>query len=90
MNVQPLTQGRAPFGPRVDAVAVDLSQGGVRYVSDQPLLTSLALIELQSARSEQTVLLVAERIRCRRVGAMFEIALRFVEKLAAKVGNAGQ
>jgi len=81
VTVQPLTSQRAPHGPLLDAVTIDLSQGGVCIVSDHPLLTDLAIIEMQAAASAQTVRLLVRRIRCKRNGPMFEIALRFVEKL---------
>ena len=82
VTMQPLTSHRAPLGPLIDGVAVDLSQGGVCIVSDHPLLSDLALVEMQAASSDQTVKLMARRIRCRRKGPMFEIALRFLEKIA--------
>ncbi len=83
--VQPVDKCKMPLGPSIDAVALDISQGGVCFVSDHPLLASLAVVELLAAGSEEKITLLAERIRCRRVGAMFEIAVRFVEKLVSSV-----
>jgi hypothetical protein len=82
VSIQPLTASRQPEGLPIAAVSRDLSQGGLSFFSDHPLLADLAEIEIQAASSEQTMLLLAERVRCRRIGGMFEIAVRFVEKLA--------
>jgi hypothetical protein len=87
VTIQPLTSQRVPLGPLIDGVAVDLSQGGVCIVSDHPLLSDFALVEMQAASTDQTVRLLARRIRCRRKGPMFEIAMRFVEKIADDVDH---
>lgn len=81
VSVQPVSARREPLGAALDAVSIDLSQGGVCFVSDHPLLADLATVELLAAGSDQSIRVLAERIRCRRVGGMFEIAVRFVEKL---------
>lgn len=80
--VQPVNSAHRPQGDRLDAVSIDLSQGGVCFLCDHPLLTDLAIIELQAATSKQSFTLLAERVRCRRNGPMFEIAVKFVEKFA--------
>ena len=82
VSIQPLTANRKPVGQPLAAISRDLSQSGLCFLSDHPLLSDLAEVEIQAASSEQSVHLLAERIRCRRFGGMFEIAVRFVEKLA--------
>jgi hypothetical protein len=79
--IQPLSAARRPQGIPLSAVSVDLSRGGSCFLSDHPLLTDFALVEIQAAGSEQTISLLAERVRCRRTGGMFEIAVKFIEKI---------
>ena len=81
VTAQPVSGQREPLGDLLNAVTVDISRGGASFVSDHPLLSDLAILEIVAAESDQTIRLLAERIRCRRNGAMFEIAVRFVEKL---------
>ncbi|WP_254510683.1 PilZ domain-containing protein [Anatilimnocola floriformis] len=80
--VQPVNGQREAMGARLDAVSIDLSRGGLCLMSDHPLLSDLAIVDLLAADSDQIIRLLAERIRCRRKGSMFEIAVRFVEKLS--------
>ncbi len=83
--VQPLTVAREPVGPPIEGVSLDISQGGVRFVSDRPLLSDFAIVSIQPVANAKLLTMLTERIRCRRVGLNFEIAVRFVEKLEEKI-----
>ena len=82
VTVQPVSSQREPLGQRLEAVTLDLSRGGVCFISDHPLLSDLAVVEIAAAGTDRAVRLLAERVRCKRQGAMFEIAVQFVEKLS--------
>lgn len=82
ISFQPLTAARERDGQLLSAVSLDVSQGGACFISDHPLLTDLAIVDIQAATSEQSITVLAKRIRCRRVSSMFEIAVQFVERLA--------
>lgn len=82
LTALPVSSEREPLGERLDAVTIDISRGGALFVSDHPLLSDLTIVEVTAADSDQTIRLLAERIRCKRNGSMFEIGVRFVEKLS--------
>ncbi|WP_145095103.1 PilZ domain-containing protein [Anatilimnocola aggregata] len=80
--IQPVAGGHEAAGEPLHAVSLDLSQSGLRFCCDRPLLTDLAIVSIQAAEHELVVRLLAQRIRCRRNGPLFEIAVKFVEKLS--------
>jgi hypothetical protein len=81
IGVQAVDSRLAPVGDSFDAFTVDLSQSGARFFNSKPILSRHAVIDFVMADGQQ-VRLQSEIVRSRRVGAMFEIAVRFVRKLA--------
>lgn len=84
ISVQALDNELAPIGDKFDAFTVDLSQSGARFFNSKPILAHFAIISFVTADGE-AVKLHSEVIRSKRVGAMFEIAVRFVRKLSDAV-----
>ncbi|WP_425614783.1 PilZ domain-containing protein [Anatilimnocola sp. NA78] len=81
LEVQPLSADQGPLGDPLHAVSIDLSQSGLCFCCDRPLLTDLVMVRIQSAGQDHEVQLLARRIRCRRSGPLFEIAIQFLEKV---------
>jgi hypothetical protein len=84
LSLQPVDIHRQPVDEPFEAVSIDLSQSGICCIGDRPLLADFAIIRLQAAVAETDMFLVAQRVRCQRKGALFEIALQFVEKLPSR------
>jgi hypothetical protein len=81
LSLQPVDVHRQPVDEPFEAVSIDLSQSGICCIGDRPLLADFAIIRLQAAVADTEMCLVAQRVRCHRRGAMFEIAMKFIEKL---------
>lgn len=79
---QPVDARRNPIDEPILAVTLDLSQSGVSFFADRPLLSELALIEIQAAELNYQLAVLGKRIRCQRRGPYFEIAVQFTEKIA--------
>jgi len=82
LEVQPLNAERQPSGEPLHAVSLDLSQSGLCFCSDRPLLSDLVVVRIQAAEMKFEVQVLAQRIRCRRTGPLFEIAVQFLEKFS--------
>lgn len=80
VTVQPVTNNLEPTEEPIEAVSVDLSQGGLCFYSKRPLLSDLTIVRIGGAEGKQVELL-SRRVRCRRIGPQFEVAVSFVRKL---------
>lgn len=81
IGVQAIDCHLAPIGDSFDAFTLDLSQSGARFFNSKPILSRQAIVNFVTADGQE-VRLQSEIVRSRRVGGMFEIAVRFVRKLA--------
>jgi len=80
--VQAVDRTMAPLGDAFQSFTLDLSQSGVRFFNSRPILSRHAIVEFATAAGTE-MRLHCEVIRSKRVGGMFEIAVRFVNKLDA-------
>lgn len=87
IQVIPLDDDWKQTGPALEALAKDLSRGGIAFRQPDFLADSHAAIMLQS--DARQFLLLLQILRCREVNGEFEIAGRFVAKLS-DVENDGQ
>jgi hypothetical protein len=79
--VQAVTSELLPIGASLDAFTMDLSQSGVRFFLNKPMLAKLAIVRFVAA-GNVPVKLLAEIRRCKRVGSMFDVAVQFLRKLS--------
>ena len=52
LRLQPVDARRQPIGDSIDAVSVDISQGGICCVSDRILLADYVIIDMQAAAKD--------------------------------------
>jgi hypothetical protein len=81
ISVQPVSDELAPVGERLETITADLSRSGVRFFCSKAVLDRQAIVTF-AMPSGEVISVLAELVRCRRIGAMFEIAARFVRKLS--------
>jgi len=67
-------------GDPLQATGVDLSASGLRFTSTTPLLSDWAVISMDSA--DRKVNIFAKRVRLKRDGADYQVAVQFVRLLA--------
>jgi hypothetical protein len=85
ISVQAVNHALQPIGDSFDAVTLDLSKSGARFFNCKPILSRHAVVHFVTAEGVE-MRLECEVIRSKRVGGMFEIAVRFLRKLETPGG----
>jgi len=80
ITAQPVNQELDAAGEHIQATGINLSASGLLFTSSGPLLSDWAVISMDSADGQLNFL--AKRIRLRRDGADYEIAVQFIRILA--------